>query len=375
MAEALALKYRPQAFTELIGQRLNAIVLQQMVNTDSVPSAILFSGPSGVGKTTAARILATSMQASDIIEIDAASNGGVGEVRKLLDVIRYSTGGAARVVILDEAHSITRQGFEAFLKTLEEPPAGTVFVLVTTEPHKIPDTILSRLVEFQFRSVSASEVLDRLVVVAQRESIDIEPELLHYLAQRSDGNVRTALQGLDMAWRAQVGTVQAYREMAGEHDPAPSLLAALMTGNHERIFSLLDEQLSTVGSPGQITSELVACIRDLFILKAGGSLQVTGASFDSRRELALRLEQERLLFAVKTLWEVKTRIRGADDPRGTLELALILVSEAFTRGKATPAPVAAQQPSPAPGATLSSAAEVPRTQPRKLSLAELQRER
>lgn len=374
MAEPLALKYRPKSFQDMIGQRLNAIVLQQMVSAEQVPSALLFSGPSGVGKTTAARILASAMEATDTIEIDAASNGGVGEVRKLLDVVRYSTGGSWRVVILDEAQSITRQGFEAFLKTLEEPPAGTVFVLVTTEPHKIPDTILSRLVEFQFRAIPASEVLDRLVVIAQRESIDIEPDLLHHLAQRADGNVRTAIQALDMAARARVRTVQQYKTLAGEHDPAPSLLAALMTGNHERIFALLDEQLSTIGSPGQIAAELVSCIRDLFVMKAGGSLSVTGASFDSRRELALRLEQERLLFAVKTLWEVKTRIRGSDDPRGTLELALILIAEAFTRGKATPTPAAAPQ-QPLPTSATPQAAEVPRTQPRKLSLAELQRER
>ncbi len=366
MSEPLALKYRPTSFSEMVGQRLNGVVLQQMVATDSVPPAILLSGPSGVGKTTAARILASTMEASDTIEIDAASNGGVAEVRKLLDVVRYSTGGAYRVVILDEAHSITRQGFEAFLKTLEEPPARTVFVLVTTEPHKIPDTILSRLVEFQFRAVGAGEILDRLVVVAQKEGIDIEPELLHHLAQRADGNMRSALQSLDMAARAGVKTVASYRELAGEHDPAPALLAALMVGNHEKIFEVLDDQLATIGSPSQITSELVSTLRDLFVLKAGGTLQVTGAAYDSRRELSLRLEQERLLFAVKTLWEVKTRIRGADDPRGTLELALILISEAFTRGKTSSAPMQ-DPPTPVPVQD-----EVRKT-PRKLSFAELQK--
>lgn len=368
VAESLALKYRPQKFPELIGQRLNAVVLQQMVDTGSVPSALLFSGPSGVGKTTAARILASAMGASDTIEIDAASNGGVNEVRKLLEVVRYSTGGSYRVVILDEVQSITRQGFEAFLKTLEEPPPGTVFVFITTEPHKIPGTVLSRLVEFQFREIPPSEVLDRLVDVAQSERISADPELLHHLAQRSGGNMRTALQNLDMANRAHVSTLGAYKSLVGERDQAPVLLAALMTGDHGRIFSVLDDQLSTVGSPGRITAELVACIRDLFVLKSGGALRVTGAGLEVRRELALRIEQERLLFAVRTLWEVKTRIRGSDDPRGNLELALIMISEALTRGKQT------SSSTPSPQTVVHVSTEVPKV-PHKMTLSEMQTRR
>lgn len=392
MAESLALAYRPRKFRDMIGQRITALVLQQMVETGSVPTALLFSGPSGVGKTSAARILADALDnrledremrdtdresmlipSVNRIEIDAASNGGVAEIRKLLDGLRYAPPVNEHwVVILDEAHSITRQGFEAFLKTLEEPPAQTVFVLVTTEPHKIPDTILSRLIEFQFRSINAAEILDRLRLVAEKESIDASPELLHYLAQRSDGNMRSALQSLEAVWRASIKTVEEYREMAGDHDPAPSLMAALMTGNHDQIFTLLDKQLSTIGSPGQITASVVECIRDLFVLKAGGNLQVVGASLESRRELARRLEPERLLFAVKTLWEVKTRLRGSDDPRGTLELALILIAEAFTRGKTISPPVAVSPSLSAPSESSTQASEMPRTQPRKLTLAELQ---
>ena len=353
----------------MIGQKLNAIVLQQMVETESVPSGLLFSGPSGTGKTTAARVLASSLEASDTIEIDAASNGGVAEVRKLIEVLRYSTGGSYRVVILDEAHSITREGFNALLKTLEEPTPGTIFVLVTTEPHKIPGTVMSRLLEFQFRSIPASEILDRLIVVVQKEGIPVEPALLHYLAQRSDGNLRSALQSLDKAHRAGVSTVAQYVELSGQHDPAPALLSGLMTGDPATFFAILDEQLTSIGNPSEIAAELVSCIRDLFILRSGGTLSVTGASYESRHELALRLEPERLLAAIRILWELKTRVRGTEDPRGNLELALILVSEAFTRGKdsslATPAPSASVVKKPVPE-------EAPA---RKLTLSELQQMR
>lgn len=361
MNEPLALKYRPKSFSDLVGQKINAVVLDQMVRTNSVPAGLLFSGPSGVGKTSAARILAAAMHASDVIEVDAASNGGVAEVRKLIEATRYGTGGGTRVIILDEAHSITRQGFEVLLKTLEEPPPGNVFVLVTTEPYKIPDTILSRLVEFQFRAVTTGEIYSRLMSIGVWEDLTISNELTAHLAQRSEGNVRKAIQSLDMAVRAGVDSVAEYVALTGEHDPAPALLAALTTGQHDRIFSLLDEQLATVGSPSQIQSLLVSCLRDLFVLKAGGDLTVTGVGLEARRDLARRIEQERLLYAVKTLWETKTRIRTSDDPRGNLELALILISEAFTRGRVV------QQPPPEPQSVVEAKAPE-----KRLTLAEMQ---
>ena len=365
MSVPLALKYRPQSFADIIGQRMHAVVLHQMVLQEQVPQGLLFSGPSGVGKTSVARILAAGLGASDVIEVDAASNGGVAEVRTLLEVSKYSTGGSYRIIILDEAQSITKQGFEVLLKTLEEPPPSTIFVLVTTEPHKIPPAVQSRLLEFQFHAVTAAAILDRLKYIVAQEGIQIDIKLLAHLAQLSRGNVRTAIQSLDMAVRADVQSLEGYQRLAGEADPGPALLAALTTGNHGHIFALLESQLNTVGSPAQIQSELVATIRDLFILKSGGQLSVTGTAYESRKELARMIEPERLLFAVRTLWDVKTKIRVSDDPRGNLELATILIAEAFTRGKATPHPQIA--------VTTVSAPEPKPT--RRLSLADLQRSR
>ena len=365
--EPLALRYRPTQFSEMVGQRINALVLQRMVDTERVPHALLFSGPSGVGKTTAARVLASQMGASDVIEVDAASNGGVDQIRKLLDVTRFSTGGFHRLLILDEAHSISRQGFEALLKTLEEPPGNTVFVLVTTEPHKIPGTVLSRLVEFQFRSVPDADVLDRIMVVSQQEGIHAEFDLINHIVRKAGGNVRTALMALDQSWRAQVTTLVDYLRLTGEHDPAPSLLEACSSGDHARVFEVLDSQLSSVGSPGQITAELISCLRDLLVLRAGGTLKATGEDYEVRHGLAIKLEPERLLAAIRVLWEVKTKIRS-DDPRGVLEMALVLVTEAFTKGRDI-IPKVMKLPESGTPPVLTNGAQTPR----RMSLSDLQR--
>lgn len=359
MTEALALKYRPKVFSDLIGQRINSIVLQRMVDTDSVPHAVLFSGPSGVGKTSAARVLASSIGANDVVEVDAASNGGVDQIRQLIEVSRYSTGGGTRVLVLDEAHSITRQGFEALLKTLEEPQTNTVFVLVTTEPHKIPSTILSRLVEFQFRSVSDADVLDRIMEVAHFEKIDLDSDLINYLVRRASGNVRTALMSVDQAWRAGVSDLKTYLDLTGDHDPAPELLQACATGDHSKIFSLLDSQLSSVGGPAVITTSLVTALRDLLVLRSGGEVRSTGEDYEIRRLLAMRLESDRVVRAIHIIWDIRTRLR-TDDPRSSLEMALVLIADEFTRGLD---PVPAARPKP-----------VVDRGTKKMTLADLQRE-
>lgn len=356
MTSALHLKYRPQEFSEIVGNRLHSIVLGNMVARRQVPAGLLFSGPSGVGKTSAARILANGLAATDIIEVDAASNGGVDAMRALLDVTRYSTGGGYRVIILDEAQSITKQGFEALLKTLEEPPADTIFVLCSTEPWKIPDTILSRVLEFAFHAVSENDIMERLMFIASEESLQPENDLLRMLAQRAQGNVRSAVQSFDMAVRAGDLTLQGFLDLTGEHDTIPILVAALTTGDHAKVFEALDRQLA-VASPTRITSELIACVRDLLIVKAGGEPRITGTARERRVRIAQRLDRESLLLAVKILWDAQTALRSSEDPRGTLELSLVLISSAFSRGRE---PV--QQAAPA----------APVEAPRKLSLADMQ---
>src|SRR6478736_1487149 len=362
-AEPLALKYRPTRFEDVVGNRMHAVVLANMVAQDAVPSGLLFSGPSGVGKTTTARILAAELTATDVIEVDAASTGGVDAIRDLLDVTRYATGGGYRILILDEAQSITRQGFEALLKTLEEPPAQTIFVLCSTEPHKIPETIKSRLIEFEFRAVSENDIYERLSFIAHQEGLIHEDGLLRYLAQRATGNVRSAVQSLDASHRARVYDVTAYQDLMGEHDTIPVLMAALATGDHAKVFEALDAQVA-LKSPSRVTSELIACTIDMLVIKAGGTPRVTDSAAERRVRIAQRLDRENLLLAVKILWDSQTALRSSEDPRGTLELSLVLIAGALTRGqaqnvRAEESPLAGTATPPAP--------------PRKLTLAEMQK--
>lgn len=362
----LALKYRPQRFEDLIGQRLNAVVLQRMVEADDVPQGLLFSGPSGTGKTSAARVLAQALDAPDTIELDAASNGGVTEIRALIDRLRYGHAGKHRVVIIDEAHSVTREGFEVLLKPIEEPPSGTVFILVTTEPHKIPETVLSRLVEFEFRRIPPVDILDRLVHVAEQEDIELSSDLLLDIAQRADGSARVALMLLDQVHRAGIKNRGEYESLLGVHDAAPRIVAAMVAGDGARALEVLDEELQVVGHPSVVAAQITRLFRDLFVLRGGGRLSVTGSALEARERLASVIDVDRLYAAIKTMWDLKTRTRSTDDPRGNLESATILVNEVLNRGRSPVAtnPVKPAEPTPQP-----TTADQP---VKRLSLTEMQ---
>lgn len=344
MTEILASKYRPASFEDMVGQGATSLVLSKMVEKDDIPTGFLFSGPRGSGKTSAARILANTAEDSFPIEVDAASHGSVQDVREMIETLRYSSGGKHRFIIYDEAHSMSKEAFNALLKALEEPPAGTHFILVTTEPERIPGTVKSRMMSFVFKKISPADILDRLCRVAEVELIEAEHELLTFIAVRADGSMRDALMTLDQCHRAEIRTCAEFLELAGEVDVAPSLVTALVHGNHAEIFELADEVSQSVPDPSRMVSAIIGVLRDILVLKSGGELDMPAESILSRKELSHALETDRILAGLTILWDLKTKARQSSDPRSNLDLALVLLSEIFTRGKK----IAAKQPNRVP---------------------------
>lgn len=206
-----ARKYRPLQFEDVVGQSAITETLQQAISSNQLAQALLFCGPRGVGKTTCARILARKINeeanhinpedqdfAFNIFELDAASNNSVDDIRNLIDQVRFAPQvGKYKVYIIDEVHMLSTAAFNAFLKTLEEPPAHAIFILATTEKHKIIPTILSRCQIYDFKRISIQDIQQHLEKIAQQEGIAYEPDALHLIAQKADGALRDALSTFD----------------------------------------------------------------------------------------------------------------------------------------------------------------------------------
>lgn len=367
---AHALTYRPHRFAEVVGQDHIKPVLRAMVLRGNPPPAMLFTGSRGTGKTTCGRILAAALNCENpekgdacaecpscldvqhgssiaAIEVDAASHGLVDDIRNLRDTVSVSHGGKWRVVLLDEAHSMSKEAFNALLKTLEEPPPGTTFVLLTTEPHKILPTVRSRSMLFEFRRLGVDEIAARLEDIDSAEGgLDggrpvMAQEVLVELAHRAEGGMRDAVMLLDQALHAGVWTLDQLRTLFGWEDHSASLYAAALDTDHATLHKVADAVYRESGDATSLVRDLTLYTRDLLVLRSGGSVERSGSEAEELAALAQRVPTARLVAVMKVLWTAEERLRsdGAQQ-RAALALVVTMFADAVA---------SVPEPTPQPG--------------------------
>jgi DNA polymerase-3 subunit gamma/tau len=353
--QVIARKYRPQTFRDLAGQTHVTETLANAIQLNRVAHAYIFSGARGVGKTTAARILAKALNCEkgpiadpcgvcascteiaagssmDVIEIDAASNRGIDQIRELRDMVRYAPAAArTKVVILDEAHMLTDEASNALLKTLEEPPDRVIFVMATTEPEKLADTIRSRAQHFHFRALTFGEITGRLQEIAGKEGLQIETDALGVIARAAEGSLRDALSLLEQA-RAFCGDVipdKQVRELLGivPEDALDELVGAIAEGSADRALALVHRFQKEGRNLQHFCREAIRHMRNLLIARVSGADSELIAATPEQRprlaEAAARFSEEDLTRYFQILLETDEELRRKLDPRVHLEMGVL----------------------------------------------------
>jgi len=353
--QVIARKWRPQTFSDLVGQQHVTETLANAIKKNRVAHSYIFSGARGVGKTTAARILAKALNcvkgptpepcgecaacveiaagnSLDVIEIDAASNRGIDQIRELREMVRYAPAAArTKVVILDEAHMLTGEASNALLKTLEEPPDRVIFVMATTEPENLVDTIRSRSQHFHFRALTFNEITDRLNYIAEKENLEIEDGALSVIARMAEGSMRDALSLLEQA-RAYCGDDikdNAVRELLGvvPEDALQELVEAIVEQSAERALGLVHRFQKEGRNLQHFCREAIRHMRNLLIARVcGADSDLIAATAEQRPGLAkaARLfSEEDLTRFFQILLHTDDDLRKKLDPRVHLEMGLL----------------------------------------------------
>lgn len=354
---ALYRAYRPQKFSEVAGQTHIVTTLQNAIKLNKVSHAYLFSGPRGTGKTTLAKIMAkaincvhgpniepcnecdicigiTKGRISDVIEIDAASNNGVDEIREIRDKVKYLPSvGKYKVYIIDEVHMLSTGAFNALLKTLEEPPTHAIFILATTEPHKIPATILSRVQRFDFQSLSTEDIFKRLTEVALQEKINVESEALNIISEVCEGGMRDALSLLDQALSYSSDNVVSVSDVIAvsgnvSNELILDLLIACYESNGAKILEILGNVLKEGKEVSRVLNDLIIFLRDILMFKVD-TLKDTKAIYkkDTFIEFAREINPAIIYNWLTILSDTQNNIRFSNQKRAFIELGLLKMAD------------------------------------------------
>jgi len=352
MSQALYRKWRPQTFEDVVEQKPIVRTLRNALRLDRIHHAYLLAGPRGTGKTTLARLLAKAVNClapveerpcnqceicqalnagrlMDLIEIDAASNTGVDNVRELLEKVGFRpTQARYKVYVIDEVHMLSTAAFNALLKTLEEPPAHVIFVLATTEAHKIPATVISRCQRFEFSRIPLDAIVQRLQQVSAAEEIQTEPEALDLIARAATGSLRDAISLLDQLATGNVVTADSVRLTLGaeRREVVQALAQGWIKGDLSGGLRTIQRAVNGGAAPRQLARQLADFLRGLLLMRLGAGESWTEPTGEERprfAELARRLEPERLVAAVRLFSQVAQERNVGWQPQLPLELAFV----------------------------------------------------
>ena len=398
MSITLYRKYRPETWADIAGQNHVKVTLAFEIETDHVAHAYLFSGPRGIGKTTIARILAKSINCTgkrsggepcgkcqscltvaegrslDIIEIDAASHRGIDNVREnIIENARFSPSRLKyKVFIIDEVHMLTVEAFNALLKTLEEPPAHAVFILATTELHKVPPTIVSRCQRFDFRKIPFTELVERLHKLAEREKIKVDARTLEEIARNADGCLRDAEGLLGKVLTVGDGKRVTYDEALvvlprSDLAAVASFVESLIRRDGRSALMTVDECLDAGADIDQFTGDVIELLRKILLSKVGGNAEAFALEMDEERARQLAewrnlVEAPRLIAMIELLLEKRKDLKISHPPQLPLELAAARLCE--DPSAATAEPVRTQA-APEPAKPVRKIAEASKPAPAK----------
>lgn len=353
---ALYRKYRPGEFEDVKGQEHIVTTLKNQIKADRIGHAYLFCGTRGTGKTTVAKIFAKAVNCEhpvdgspcgecpscraiaagtsmNVIEIDAASNNGVENIRQIREEVSYSpTEGRYKVYIIDEVHMLSIGAFNALLKTLEEPPSYVIFILATTESHKIPITILSRCQKYDFRRISIETISERLMELMREEQVEVEEKAIRYVAKAADGSMRDALSLLDQCIAFYLGQKLTYDhvlEVLGAVDTEvfSRLLRAVMANDIVGAVGILEELIIQGRELGQFVTDFVWYLRNLLLVKSSDQMEdvldMSSENLALLKEEAQQLESDVIMRYIRIFSELSGQIKYAPQKRVLIEIALI----------------------------------------------------